>query len=126
MRDCGSCAMCCKVMPIDQPDISKPGNEWCKHWSKKTKCSIYSTRPKVCAGFYCAWITEKVLPDELRPDKCGAILKYNENGKLIVVVSDRNVNAWREGILGAVLEEYEEGYSVYSGGIKLAEVYEKS
>lgn len=127
MRECGSCSMCCRVLPIPSPEeIKKPGNVWCKHWSKKTKCSIYDSRPEVCKKFFCDWISNDALPDEVRPDKSKVILKYNEQGKLIVVVSDQDPQAWQKGLMGAILREYENAYSVYCGGIKLAEVHSKN
>ena len=122
MKECGGCAMCCKSLPIPFPeDIAKPGNQWCKYWTKKTGCKIYSDRPQICRDYYCAWILDDILPDELRPDRCGAIMHYKE-GELVVVVSDRNQNAWREGMLGHILDEYPEPFTIYCGGILLCKV----
>lgn len=115
--------MCCKILRINDSEIQKEPNVWCSNWSKKTKCSIYENRPKVCAGFECLWLKDPILPEEIRPDKSGAVLKMLDSGKLVVIVDKQRPNAWREGLLGALLEAYEEGYSIYIGDQKIAEVH---
>jgi Fe-S-cluster containining protein len=122
-RECGSCSMCCKILPIEE-GINKPANEWCKHWTKKTRCSIYSSRPEVCKGFECVWLQDTLLPDEIRPDKSKVVLKYH-NERLIAVVDRDHPNAWREGLLGKLLEKYDDGYSIYIGKQKIADVAPK-
>lgn len=51
----------------------RPGKA-CKH-RVASGCAIYADRPEnPCKTFQCGWLQETVLDEELRPDKCGAVL----------------------------------------------------
>lgn len=65
-RECGTCRLCCKLLAI--PTISKPAGYDCPHWTKKTRCSIYDTRPVECRRFACGWLVDG-LPMELSPHR---------------------------------------------------------
>jgi uncharacterized protein len=71
-RDCGSCSMCCKNTVI--AELDKPFGRWCRHCEIGKGCGIYQERPDTCRKFACFWLQIDSLPDELRPDRCGAIL----------------------------------------------------
>jgi hypothetical protein len=42
-------------------------------------CAIYEDRPvEPCVNFRCGWLREpSPLPDDMRPDRCGAIILFN-------------------------------------------------
>lgn len=50
----------------------KPQNTLCDKYC--SGCTIYETRPKVCATFECFWLKINRLPEELRPDKCNVVV----------------------------------------------------
>jgi hypothetical protein len=47
----------------------------CRHLAEG-RCSIYPERPEIpCRNFDCGWkLRESPLPDDMRPDQCGAIV----------------------------------------------------
>jgi len=98
-RSCNGCTICCKVLLIDQPDIQKPANEWCKHCDSQFGCRIYATRPRVCRGFTCKWLVNPELGDEWWP-KLSKIIQYelsqNEQHGWIFQVDVTVPNRWRE------------------------------
>lgn len=77
LRPCGSCSLCCKLVPVDDPTTigEKPAGEWCSHCTKPG-CAIYATRPEPCAAWSCTWVLDPVLskvPD-LEPRKCHVVI----------------------------------------------------
>ena len=109
MNICGSCGLCCKFLDI--PAIDKPANRWCPSWTPGQGCKIYESRPKTCETFHCMWLTTRVqseakpLPDDLRPDRCKALMMIKEgvDTPMACHVDPANPNAWREGTLGKFL-----------------------
>lgn len=76
-RACAECKVCCTVKAV--PDVEKPGYTPCK-FVCATGCSIYETRPPVCAGYSCLWLVDdegKILRDEERPDKNGLLFEMS-------------------------------------------------
>jgi hypothetical protein len=74
LRECGDCTACCEGwVPDDDLDM-RPGKP-CAH-CRSGGCAIYDSRPEdPCRVFQCAWLQdEEAFPDELRPDKSGAII----------------------------------------------------
>jgi hypothetical protein len=83
MRACGGCTECCKLPPV--AEVGKALHAPCNHLvllGKKARkagaqggCSIHATRPQVCRGFDCGWITvPAAFPDDAqRPDSLGVI-----------------------------------------------------
>jgi len=77
-RECGDCQLCCKLMNV--PGL-KENDEWCKHCDRGVGCSIYTSpeKPQSCSDFLCLWRLDvpnfkDILPESLRPDKCGLVL----------------------------------------------------
>lgn len=93
-RECGSCRACCFAVPILEPELTKPGGEWCKHVGPKGApgCTIYSQRPPVCSGYKCLWLAdETLLPDEYQPNRIGFIVEFSEqriDGKLCLYLRE--------------------------------------
>jgi len=73
-RECGSCSVCCKVLPIDTDELQKQAGVACTHCIAAGGCGIYTTRPRVCRGYYCGWMTMPDLGDDWRPDKSGVFI----------------------------------------------------
>ncbi len=79
-RECGECTACCVVLLIDDEHFKKPADKACPNLIAKGGCKIYSTRPSVCQGWFCAWRFMGQLGDEWRPDRSGVLLRSDENG----------------------------------------------
>jgi hypothetical protein len=65
----------------------KPGSP-CRHCTA-AGCGIYEERPQVpCVNFQCAWLQDPdTLPDEMRPDLCGAIVMLDRQWNGIKVIT---------------------------------------
>lgn len=70
-RKCGSCTLCCKLVPV--PEIGKLANTRCEH-QRHTGCAIYKHRPTSCALWSCAWLLNKDMDDQLRPDRSHVVV----------------------------------------------------
>ncbi len=78
-RQCGSCSACCQGWIKGAIRGVKLGlNNPCQHCTTDG-CAIYASRPEnPCVQFKCGWLTENSpLPDNLKPDACGAIVLLN-------------------------------------------------
>jgi hypothetical protein len=69
-RRCGSCTLCCKLVPVNEVGFHKPGGQRCPH-QRHTGCSIYAKRPFSCRAWSCRWlIGDEDLGNMRRPDRC--------------------------------------------------------
>ena len=105
MRTCDECTACCEGwLRADELDM-RPGRA-CKH-RVVSGCAIYASRPEdPCKTFQCGWLGEaQVLDEELRPDKCRAILLTDRDAagyrvwRLVPVgrtVPEETLNRFRE------------------------------
>ncbi len=71
-RDCGGCTFCCKHMNV--PELDKPAGTWCRHCRIGVGCGNYEERVEACFVFRCQWLIDEAMPDELRPDRSGAMV----------------------------------------------------
>jgi hypothetical protein len=71
-RDCGGCTVCCTVKAVASDAFVKAPGVRCEHCAQ-AGCSIYPSRPDVCAGYQCGWRFLPWLPQRLRPDTAGVI-----------------------------------------------------
>ena len=98
-RACGSCSMCCKLLPIRE--LEKPENTWCVHCKPGAAdpCTIYADRPASCRGFMCHWLISPALGDEWYPGKSRMFVHYNHdplgNVGLYIIVDPGRPDAWR-------------------------------
>lgn len=80
-KTCGDCIACCDGTlnaTIFEHKISKGIS--CP-FVCATGCTIYETRPEFpCRTFKCGWLIHPNIPDYMRPDKAGVILKSFNNG----------------------------------------------
>ena len=94
--------MCCSALDI--PEFNKPPGPACEHCIASGGCKIYDTRPQLCRDFECEWLTERTLPQTLRPDKVGTILmEADDTDEYRAVCSPSRPNAWRHPLVFAHL-----------------------
>jgi len=79
-RDCGDCTVCCTWPTIDKPEIQKESGVTCKHCTAQG-CGIYETRYPICRTYFCAWRCMDMFDDSWRPDRSGAVGRYDGRGK---------------------------------------------
>jgi len=72
-RSCGSCKLCCTLLPVELETSKKPANVKCQHVCSKG-CSIYENRPAPCRYFNCRWLFDKHADNLRRPDKTGYVI----------------------------------------------------
>jgi len=97
-RKCGSCSLCCKLLNIEEEDITKPAHTWCQHCRPgHGGCSIYRQRPLVCRAFACQWLIDGLFGDEWIPTRSKMVLRMtpgpDQMATLFVYVDDPTV--WR-------------------------------
>lgn len=81
-KPCDGCTHCCDGTMMIK-DFGVTYKKPCEHLVAG-KCVIYEDRPKVCRDFSCVWKCN-FCDDSLKPDKCGAVAKWGEDGALIVL-----------------------------------------
>ena len=72
-RSCGSCTLCCTLLPTDLPRGKKLANEKCEYVCSKG-CKIYESRPIPCRVFSCRWLFDDRTDKMRRPDKTGYVI----------------------------------------------------
>lgn len=83
---CGECRACCVTLYIDGPgfETPKPSHTPCSSCDAELGCMKYLNRPRVCRTFECMWLkskkTNRIWPDDMRPDRCGVIFTDREPG----------------------------------------------
>ena len=96
-RACAGCTMCCQGWLTGKAwgHSFYPGQPC--GWLGTTGCTIYQNRPKdPCQTFECLWKRDLILPDWLRPDKSGVIMKWSvlDSWSFIIAVARRkNIDA---------------------------------
>ncbi|RDJ20062.1 hypothetical protein DWF00_14780 [Bosea caraganae] len=94
-RDCGTCALCCKV--YDNPEVDSVAGSWCQHCLPGRGCKIYPTRPTECRSFYCLWMTQTFLGPEWKPDKSRFVLTVDPRTNwLFAQVDPGAAQGWRK------------------------------
>src|SRR6185369_2336870 len=102
-RTCGDCALCCKVMAIEQ--LAKPAGAWCRHCKPGRGCQIYADRPDECRSFNCFWLVNDRLDEHWRPSKSKLVLTTSEDG--IEVRCDPGFpDAWRKEPFRSEIREW--------------------
>jgi|SRR5215211_1393829 len=96
-RSCGACSMCCKVLPIDDAELTKPADTWCRHCRPGNGgCSIYASRPATCAGFACQWLMDPGATDEWYPLRSKIVVHIVAPFDYLFIVDRTVPNRWRE------------------------------
>jgi len=94
MRPCGDCTACCTWLKGTAYGYEFGGGKSCKFLCE-TGCSVHRARPKVCEGYFCAW-SQELLPEEMRPDKCGVLasVENNKNQQYLKLLPiDKKINS---------------------------------
>lgn len=73
-RQCGSCTLCCKLVPVQELD--KNAGEVCPHQRHFKGCAVYDKRPRSCKSWSCEWLlgNETELPGIKRPDQAHYVI----------------------------------------------------
>lgn len=100
-RACGDCALCCKLLRIDE--LQKPAYQWCVHARPGTRhgaCSIYTGRPSACKSYACEWLVNTDFDKELwYPKDCHMVVTIITLGGIrtfTVTVDPGYPLAWRK------------------------------
>lgn len=72
-RACGSCTLCCTLVPVDLHEGHKDGGVKCRHVCSRG-CRIYKTRPDPCQYWSCRWLFDPDAAGLKRPDISGYIV----------------------------------------------------
>jgi hypothetical protein len=85
-RVCGSCQLCCKVLPVK--GLDKPGWTKCKHQRVGKGCMVYdrTEMPHECQLWSCRWLTGQDTADQARPDRSHYVIDVMPD--MVVVVVD--------------------------------------
>jgi hypothetical protein len=120
MRHCGSCTLCCKLIPVEE--INKAAGQRCQHVKAGKGCSIYERRPISCREWSCMWLkgSEDDRPLDLhRPDRSHYVIDEvpdiiratnNVTGEVTQIdvmqiwCDPKFPDAWRDPALLAMLE----------------------
>lgn len=78
-RVCGSCTLCCKVVPVAGPPLHKPANVRCRHVKVGKGCTIYRHRPLPCRVFACRWLADRETAGMPRPDRCHYVIDIKDD-----------------------------------------------
>lgn len=110
---CGDCDICCKVFYI--PELDSPKGEYCIHCDKG--CTIHATRDQVCRDFECGYLANEWRP-ELRPDRCGVIVRQLRKDTLQAVRWSDNVSSLIMKQLDFIKENYPVKIQCEDGRVK--------
>lgn len=86
-RTCGGCVECCRVIPLDLPELAKPTGQLCAYCVDGAGCSVHEIRPPTCRVWFCLWRAVE-LSDDWRPDRSGVIVRPDgvEDGVITLYV----------------------------------------
>lgn len=89
-RSCDACVECCRFIPLDLPELSKPTGSLCAYCVDARGCTVHEVRPQTCRTWFCVWrIVE--LSEDWRPDRSGVIVRPDglERGEITLYVVRR-------------------------------------
>ena len=89
-RECGECTACCSWLIGDAFAWEFGAGKTC-NFLECNGCGVHKARPETCRNYQCAW-SQHLLPEEMRPDKCGFLVsvEQNENGQYLKVLLINN------------------------------------
>lgn len=67
-RTCGTCTLCCKLLPVG--DLDKRANQVCRYQRSGKGCTVHGQRvqPFSCRIWSCGWLTNNDAEELARPD----------------------------------------------------------
>lgn len=112
-RECGPCVECCRVIPLNLPELAKPTGELCAYCVEGSGCSVHAIRPETCRIWFCLWRAAD-LSDDWRPDRSGVILRPDavQDGEITLYVVERGDFLWSEAFFQAVSAWIEQGLTL--------------
>ncbi len=116
MRTCEDCSQCCRVLPL-YIDEFKPQGYWCKYCTQPG-CSVYNTViPKSCKDYFCGWIQNENIPDNLKPNRSGIVLEVLDNNPNTTKFWIDEKNFTNTDIMVKKLEQYTQRVytNIYNG-----------
>jgi Fe-S-cluster containining protein len=103
-RSCGSCGLCCKVMPVQA--LNKPAGQWCVHAVPGSGCAVHADRPSACRSFFCAWRLDPNLGPEWKPEASRFVLSADPARRALMVTVDPGMPlAWKRAPYYARLKQ---------------------
>jgi hypothetical protein len=74
-RQCGTCSLCCKLLPVRS--LGKKDNERCRHQKAGKGCAVYAklhTIAPECRVWSCRWLVDPGAAGLPRPDRCHYVI----------------------------------------------------
>ncbi len=103
-RSCGSCSLCCKVLPV--PELDKPAGHWCTHAKRGSGCTVHAERPQTCRRFFCSWMLDPALGPEWKPETARFVLAADQAHQALIVMVDPGMPlAWKRAPYHAGLRQ---------------------
>ena len=113
-RICGGCTLCCRLVGV--PETRKPAGTWCLDCVQGQGCGVHVGRPQSCRNFDCFWLMDEQFPEDMRPDRCGVVVYFNDDDGVVLFVDPDRPDALAEppgqDWLSALLNAYERLYVV--------------
>lgn len=112
-RECGGCVECCRVIPLNLPELSKPTGQLCAYCVDGAGCSVHAIRPQTCRTWFCLWRVIE-LSDDWRPDRSGVVVRPDgiEDGVITLFVVRRSEFLASEELFAVVAGWLAEGIEV--------------
>jgi hypothetical protein len=100
-RSCGNCTLCCKIVPIETEEFTKPVDKWCEHCEVGKGCKIYSDRPSACRVWHCQWLVNDAFDDYWFPAKAKMVVQWlpraaEEDTVIEILIDPGYPNRWKE------------------------------
>jgi len=92
-KDCGTCTICCEGWLTSIAYGNLFGNKKpCIFLCEKT-CLIYTTRPKTCSYYQCAW-SQGLFPDWMKPTESNVLIsvEYDNQKKQFLKVIELGIS----------------------------------
>ena len=112
-RECGGCVECCRVIPLDLPELAKPTGELCAYCVDGAGCRVHAIRPQTCRTWFCLWRVVE-LSEDWRPDRSGVVVRPDgiEDGVITLFVVRRTTFLASPELFGVVAGWLAEGIQV--------------
>jgi hypothetical protein len=100
-RSCGNCTLCCKIVPIETKEFTKPVDKWCQHCVIGKGCGIYADRPPACRVWHCQWLVNDAFDDYWFPAKAKMVVQWlpraaEEDTVIEILIDPGYPNRWKE------------------------------
>lgn len=112
-RSCGGCVECCRVIPLNLPELAKPTGELCAYCVDGAGCSVHAVRPETCRIWFCLWRAVE-LSEDWRPDRSGVIIRPDgvQDGEITLFIIRRGDFVHGEAFFQTVAGWIDNGVSV--------------